>query len=777
MKYVSNEFKSILNEQIRPATRLYFEVGIDDHELAGANPNSDLGFDTSVAPVVTPKDSDNQRYYAVLGDSVEVDDSNRICAPSDPTAIPPYSVPYGITSYADANTSVTIGDNTTYYYNFVGFPYGGTVCFLGGNLPTYFKLSRYDEEAEMWVDEGWQLFEPGRSIITFNSDPENAGDFRKFAVKGETGGRIQLSWTTGKKEPTGETPVIFKDELISNVNISQELDLTSQTLPDYSMTVECLDVDEIYKPDTEYWGNQFAEGSYCKLKLGYEINGEIEYIPMFYGVLTQAPTYSEGKITFRVEADINTSWKNDFASIPDPALSTGDVVDGILFKDYLENWFLFDSFDVFHGADDENDSTCNYYGTINSSEARQLIANALGCYITVGNNSIDLHNSNDIQYKTYEDYVTRWEQIQNTLESQPKVSKISITRNENTLSSNSVQKTLAERIYIEADGEAYGTYIIPFWAVGNFVVNDYDKTAQLANVSVNYDYFDEEMNEDGTVSVTLAFDSDRNTYVKPKVTFYEVDNKKYQETSYDASSDKGEEYTNDNDLITNSYTADKVKRVAHLINDTPNHYEVDVVQDYRYELGDVVRLETETNVFKTCVVTGLNFVLPGSSGHIACRKIFSLLDCPQAVIGAEGLTITSVTSEGDDVEITVEETAESGVVMGVMNIPADLYPYKLLFIVGATSLNVDVAGESEHIHGSGYLTDLNGHDWYFYEEGLDSNASIVTTAPIIQLPDYTDDLHISAITQGIVHLLQRIYEAQGMTAPVDYTCEYHPITP
>ena len=64
MKYVSNEFKSILNEQIRPATRLYFEVGIDDHELAGANPNSDLGFDTSVAPVVTPKDSDNQRIFA-----------------------------------------------------------------------------------------------------------------------------------------------------------------------------------------------------------------------------------------------------------------------------------------------------------------------------------------------------------------------------------------------------------------------------------------------------------------------------------------------------------------------------------------------------------------------------------------------------------------------------------------------------------------------------------------------------------------------------------------
>lgn len=769
MKHVSDEFREILNEQIRPATRLYFEVGIDEYAPAEADPDSDLGFDTTVAPVTNSGNCDNQRFYAVIGDYVGVDDPNRICAPGDPATPPPYSVPYGITPFTNANTEVLIGDNTEYYYNFVGFPYGGTLKFLGQHTPTEVRVQRYDSESliPMWYDESVIYVGQGDTEVDFNITPGTAGQFRRFYVKSSSAGRFQLSWV--KRKDTNSASIVFEDGIISNVNISQELDLTSQTLPDYSMTVECLDVDEIYKPDTAYWDNQFKEGSICKLKVGYEINGSIEYVPMFYGKLTKAPTYSEGKLTFDVAVDFNLRWEAEFLSVPNKTLNTGDIVDSILFVDYIGDYNLFDSYDVFHGEDDERGSECNYYGTINANEARQLIANALGCYITAGNNTVDLHNSNDIQYRTYEDYITRWEQIQATLESQPKVGKISVTRNENLLSTNSVQRTIASRFYVHADETVEVTYNIPFWEVGKFVVNDYQRSVPDAVVTAVYNYTGgEEVKANGTVDIVIAFWADRNTFLQPKITFYGVDNNKYQETEYLTSAGKGEEYTNDNDLITNGYTADKAKRVAHLINDTSSHYEVDVVQDYRYELGDVVRLETETNVFKTCVVTGLNFVFPGSSGHIACRKIFSLEDCPQAIIDPDGLSVSSTTYDDQDIVIVVREASESGVVVATQIAEGS---EKRLFILGATLLDGEIEGIPLDYQLNGYLTDLNKHDWYFYSVALKKNAVVDTTAPVITLPDYDYQHGATLDACGMVNLLKIVYEAQGMEAPVDYTCQ------
>lgn len=775
MKNVSNQFKDTMNEVIRPATQLYFEIKTDVLHIAhgGSENAADIGFDDTVAPViVAPDNCMNTNYYAVVGDHVGVGDPNRICAPDDVSETPNVSVPIGITNYIPANTEILIGDADTYYNNFSPFVYGGLLRFVGGHLPTSFRVERYDFDTETWTEEYSTTGEASDVWEFSNLDPANAGDFRRFYISAPDDGRFQISYAQYK---TGYTPVVFENSYISSVNISEETDLTSQALPSYEMTVECLDPDEIYTPDSDYWGKQFAEGSECFFKLGYEINGANEYIPMFYGRLTQAPTYGQGKITFNIATDLERAWEVQFLSVPNKLLNTGDIVDSILFKDLLDTEELFDSYDVFHGADDERGSECNFYGDIPGNEARQLIANALGCFITAGIDTVDLHNANDIQYKEFSDYVTRYEQVQATLESQPKVRKIVVTRNENLLSANSVQRTIAERFYVHADEYVEVAYNIPFYAVGKFVVNDYQKTVPAAAVTATYNYTGgEAIKPDGTVDVTIEFWADRNTYLQPIITFYGVDNNKYEEYEYIENSNDGEEYSNNNDLITNGYTANKAKRVAHLINDIPNVYEVDVVQDYRYELGDVIRLETQRNVFKTCVVTGLNFTLPGSNGHITCRKIFSMFDCPDVVQDADGLTISTTDTDDSEINFTIAEASESGVVIGYT--PAEEgYTADRLYILGSKRIEGDIGGVPVEAEFSGYLTDLNGHDWYFYTHNIKRGADIDTTAPVVELPAYDYTMGATVEAWGVICLLKHLYESQGMTAPVDYTCTVTPV--
>lgn len=784
MKTVSNQFKDTMNEIIRPATKLHFEVGTD--VLKSIVTEGDLDFDTTVAPVIPPDNCMNTNYYAVVGDHVGVGDPNRICAPDDVSVMPDVSVPYGVSAYAPYGTEIFIGDPSG-DYNFGGFDfiYPVTLCFTGGNLPEYLRVERYAEISEdvyVWVTEATILVDPYSNVFEFTpDDPDTVLDTRRFYVKGANSGRIQFNWLRSDvqgrlfSDDTPHPAVVFENSYISSVNISEDTDLTSQTLPSYDMTVECLDPDEIYTPDTDYWKYQFAEGSECFFKLGYEINGAKEYIPMFYGKLTQAPTYGQGKITFTVNIDLN---KNE-AWLETPSIAksgVGTETESRTFTAIIEGDGLaplFDSYDVFTDATDEANSLCNHYAEIDGSEGKQLIANALGGYITAGMNTLDLHSTNNIQYKDFSDYVTRYEQVQANLESQPKVGKIVVTRNENLVSNDGTMLSQSAQTYLRADEATEILYVVPYYAICRYVVNDYHKSVASAVITVDR-YLTEEINEDGTANVWVTMTSDRNTYVKPDITFYRVNNVKYEETITDYENVNGETYENNNDLVTNSYVSGKVKRVARLINDIPNVYEVDVVQDYRYELGDVIRLETQKNVFKTCVVTGLNFTLPGSNGHITCRKIFSMLDCPDVVQDARGLTISTTDTDDSEINFEITEASESGVVVGYTPAEAGFWADRL-YILGSKKIEGDIGGVPVEAEFSGYLTDLNGHDWYFYTHTIKIGADIDTTAPVIELPSYDYTTGATVEAWGVICLLKHLYESQGMTAPVDYTCDVTPI--
>jgi len=774
MRTLSENFKAVMDEIIRPQMKLYFEVDTDVFDTVHSQGDGEtLEFDTTVAPVVIPTDTLNEHYYAVLDDNMPIDDPNRICAPASAETMPDgVSVPYGITECIEMADEAVIGSTTNYYENFQPFFAPAILSFKGGHIPTTIVVERYNASTSTWsVEQTIDNSDRNEEILYSPlGGISHAADFRRFKVSqtsgGRTDGRFQFNWIrlkTGAIQTPPTEPIVFEYDYISNVNISQATDLTSQTLPSYEMTVECLDVDEVYTPDSSFWENQFVIGKKCFLKIGYEIGDGIEYIPFFNGKLSAVPSYSMGKITFNVSVDMKDvpdGWDIAFVSLAEADL--GGNLARWKYIDYIEEHGLFNSYDVFHGEDDEDTSDCDYYGTVaDGGEVRQLIANALGCFITAGFNTIDLFNTNDIQYNPPIDYLTRYEQIQCTLDNQPKAGKICITTNENRLSDEYVDITAQVAVIeVPAQESVDVDFVIPFYAIAKIEAHNYPTN------EFSYDgLVGESLNTDGTTTATLRFTNTTGstqylTSVKAK--FYKVANQKFEETEIiDASNTATDIYTNDNYLITDYYAADKANRVAKFMSDISEQYEVDLIQNFEYEIGDIVRLETREGVFKTCVITGLNFVFPGTSGHATLRRIFAIEDTPEAVLHEANVFISygesSVLVNADEVNAEHDDAF----VLGLMDDYTTATEH--IFVLGGTD---NVYSDASEVS----ITDNNNHVWKVIAL---SGGTGEPDLPYIQLPPYRAPFVVeNALAYGAITLIRKIYEEQGMNAPVDYECAY-----
>lgn len=775
MRYVSEQFKEKQNQVIRPPLKLYFEVCSDINQrwLLGGNESTPLDdFDYAVAPVKNPSVCTNEYYYAVVGDGKGVDEPNRMCAPDNSGVIaePNHLVPFGVMKVVSANEEALIGNSSDYSRNFIGGNAPYVMSFKGGLIPDEIRVeTRGYTTSSPWVTET-TIYNPDLlEEIAYTPSPITIKRYRFYVKNTTTGGRFQFNWVRGDLTtyPTRNYQhIIFENNRISSVSINEETDLTSQALPTYEMTVTCLDINGEYSPDSSHWDREFSGGMPVCFKAGYEAGGETEYVALLFGSLSKEPTYDNGKITFYVSIPMalsegvytGGSYVNGrtqtFQSKPNSNLNVGGEVDSVTFSSFLDT--LFDSSnDIFADSTDANNSLHNYYGVYPFAEARQLAANALGGYIRSGFGTIDLYNTNNVQYKTPDDYLTRYEQVKATLESQAKVGKIEIVRNSNTLSADYVEIEATERVSISSQ-YAYGycDFILPFWAIGKATIVNAQSSVVGVTVTMQYSGSSnpEKMQADGSVIVHIGFTASAATTIKPIVRFYNVDNTKYQETE-SASINGTETYTNDNELITNTYTADKAKRVAKFISDVSNQYEVDVVQDIRYELGDVIRLETQKNVFKTCVITGLKFNFPGSKGHITCRKIFNLADSTSAIYGVDNCVIANKSGTPG---VKVNGTENGSIVVGKLTYNSQPY----LFVLGATGMT----------YSGGFsvttITDDNSHAWAV----RNLNAQGMTySMPVIDLGNYDSTKESDYKVYGAKTLLMKLYAEQDMTAPISYT--------
>lgn len=775
MRYVSEQFLEKQNQLIRPPLKMYFEVATDVNQRwrLGGNEATPLDdFDYAVAPVKSPSTCENEYYYAVVGDGVGVDDSNKMCAPVDNSgfAKPNHSVPFGVMKAVSANEEALIGNSTDYSRNFFGGNAPFVLSFKGGLIPDEIRIETMGYPTSTpWETEG-TIYNPDLLEELYYMPSPIVTKRYRFYVKNTTkGGRFQFNWVRGDLAtyPTRNFQhIVFENNRISSVSISEETDLTSQALPTYEMTVTCLDVNNEFSPESEHWDKEFSGGQPCFFKAGYESDGIVEYMPVLFGSLSKEPTYDNGKITFYVSIPMalsegvytGNSYVNGrtqtFQSKPNSNLNVGNEVNSVTFSSFLNT--LFDSSnDIFADSTDANNSLHNYYGVCPFAEARQLAANALGGYIRSGFGTIDLYNTNNVQYKTPDDYLTRYEQVKATLESQAKVGKVEIVRNSNTLSADYVEIEATERVSISSQ-YAYGycDFILPFWAIGKATI--VNAQSSVAGVTVTMQYSGssnpERTQADGSVMVHIGFTASAATTIKPIVRFYKVNNTKYNETE-SAKTSGTETYTNDNELITNTYTADKAKRVAKFISDVSNQYEVDVVQDIRYELGDVIRLETQKNVFKTCVITGLKFNFPGSNGHITCRKIFNIADSGSSLYDVDNSHLAKNSSNTPRIKVT--GTENGNIVVGKLTYSGQPY----FIVLGATGL-------SDCTYSLTTVTDDNSHAWKGYSTSV---QGLTYTCPVIDLGAYNSAKESDYKVYGIKTLLMKLYAEQNMTAPISYT--------
>ena len=786
MRYVSEQFKEKLNQVIRPPLKMWFEVVTDVNQrwLTYGEQNFE-DFDKNVAPVINPSVCTNEMYYAVVGDGKGVDDPNRICAAvksggTFPT--PTHTVPFGVTKVASANEVVLIGSNSNSNYLYGGMsPF--VIAFTGSLIP--------DEV----VIEKWQSGYPSGSWVVAKtvSNPDLSREIYitldsytpsytiRFKIKNSTqGGRYQFNWVRGDlaSYPGRDfNHIVFKNDRIASVSISKATDLTSQSLPSCDMTVECLDPEGIYSPESSFWGREFSGSQPCLFKAGYEIDGVTEYTPLFFGSLNKEPTYEQGKITFNLSVPmamsegvyLGSSYVNGRVINTYPPYS-GTLTPGSLITptEFSSGYYLASLFDelndIFSDSTDENNSLSNYYFSMDYPNARQLMANALGGYIKPGFAVVELYNACNIQYKPFEDYVTRYDQVKNTLDSQPKVGKIKVTRNENTLSSNYVDIEAVERLTANQNTWVKPVFHLPFWTYGRIELVDAQSSVTGANFStawVTRGGNIQKVLDSGDVEYTgfSILCTNTNTTVKPIIRFYPVDTTKYDE-SESVSNNGTETYENDNEFVTNAYVANKVKRVARMISNMSSQYEVDVVQNIRYELGDIIRLETEKGVYKTCVITALQFKLPGSNGHLTCRKIFSLMDSAYAVPDPQGSLYVHFPTGGDYYVGKNDGVA----IFGKFNYNNRTYFYGLGF-----STYTKTPGGTEYAVNK-KLVDLNGHEWKFFFYNVD-NTYTTNDPCVITLPDYDSTSGANANSWGAIELIKALYSEQNMKfAPVDYTC-------
>ena len=765
MRYVSEHFKEVQSEIIRPALSLLtLEIGTDTintFNAIGGSINT-LDFDTSVAPVVAPKNCQNKRYYAVLGEESAIDDPNRICAPDNSGVIakPNHSVPYGITPYKNANERAMIGDDYIPSLNFKGLTAPIQFSFVGGHLPTRIDIEFYDENQGLWITDKAYEDLGGIKTLTYTPDSYDKDKLYHFEVQATTPGRYQLSYIQLRKSRiNNSTPVNFTINQIAKADINTETDLTSQSLPDYEMTVECLDVNEQYTPESSYWDNQFKEGSPCFLCAAYKINGVNEFVDLMIGKLKEKPSYRQGKITFKIAVDWRKDWVTTINPVLDDSLNAGDNVGGTSFWQIVYNGKLFDEYDV------DNNATVEKVGEVSSENARQLIANALGCYIKDDFGSCNLYDANALQYGDISEYITRYDQVQSALESKPKVGRISVSKTLYTVSSDYVEATTSASAAVGTDEKRYAlfSFNLPFYPTGKYEIIDTQQSDPDAVITI-WGNAEAYKLDDGTFEVLVPLSADIPTSIMPTIRFYKVDENQTEETETIDTEVNGEVYTNDNEFVTNSYVANKVKGVAHLVSDISNQYEVDVIQDLRYEVGDLIMLETEKNVFKPCVITGIKFELPGSKGHITCRRLFSITESGNAVDDPVGLSLSFALTS-----IEVTEASERAAYIGIMNTPTTRY----IYVLGVETFEQDISGTVTQESYNATLTDLNNHVWKFAYFTIPSGVAINTGAPIVDLPDYDYTKGTSEGAFGAISLLKAIYQDQGMTAPVDYACVWN----
>ena len=445
-------------------------------------------------------------------------------------------------------------------------------------------------------------------------------------------------------EVAGASRYIIDNSNLINFASDEHADLYSQARSGFEYNVDFLDISHQYDPQNpngEYSG--LVVGSMYVIYKGYNINGMFvdayssdndNTIQYYY--LKDLPTWENEKVTLHL-CDDHTFDSNLTTQIPHLGSSdglvakkfapgTGNYDKQVLtsmpyYIRYVVGPYRFAS-RITMNIDDNSKALMETTGYLHDDrpieDVYTLAQNALGCW-NYGKNVSDIDIANIKDY-TIDNSVIYDQGL--SFSKQPQLKTLTIKK----YSSKQSSTPLTYSITLQAsDFEYIGTGTKPYRAklkVDNPLTNIVDATLAAPDPS------------DWTWSIVYERDLVSGvckyaiyvyaTSAAAGAKTYTLNLYPIETTSEDISevvNEEGENLTIDNPFITSDALVTLCATTAKRIAAWREVYEIDVMENFKLKVGDIVKLNTiyEQNI--PVIITGLQFNIPGPKGHITCRRI------------------------------------------------------------------------------------------------------------------------------------------------------------
>ena len=448
-------------------------------------------------------------------------------------------------------------------------------------------------------------------------------------------------------EVAGESRYLITNANLINFSSNEHADLYSQSRSAFEYTVDFLDIDRLYDPENPQGRfSSMVIGSTYRMFMGYNINGlfvdahSIDWISARQRYfLKDLPTWENEKVTLHLTDDhtFNSNFTTQVPYIsfqqgllakkfaPSTIVNPGkQVLTDMSYRIRFTVGPYSFAFSVPMTIEDASkiimETTGYLHNDISIEDVYSLCQNALGCW-NYGKNVGDISAANVRDY-TIDDSVIYNEGI--SLNKQPLLKTLTIKKYNNTRSES--PQTYTVTLQASDFVRWSDTDVRPYRAelkISNPLTNVAD-IYSITSTNVNPWVWGTVYNRNYTsglcrwiIYIYVADPSDGSGDYT--VTLYPVDTK--TEDISDVVKEEGENLTIYNPFITSDALVTLCATAAKRIAAWRDVYEIDVMENFKLRVGDIVKLNTiyEQNI--PVIITGLQFNIPGPKGHITCRRI------------------------------------------------------------------------------------------------------------------------------------------------------------
>ena len=484
-------------------------------------------------------------------------------------------------------------------------------------------------------------------VLEFDANPTDANTAYKLMVTALDEDAVDCSIKFDTPEVVGAGEYIITNANLIDYSSKEYADLYSQSRSSFEHTVKFLDIDRLYDPQNPQGKyNRLVLGSGYRIFTGYNINGMFvdaystdwnNYRPLLF--LKDLPVWDNEEVTLHF-ADRHTFDSCLTTQVPYIGFNQGVVskqfapgLNADYAKQVLTSMKYYIRFTVGpYRYGDQVDMTIEdnakklmtttgyLYQDCPIEDVYTLCQNALGCW-NYGKNVSDISADNVKDY-TIDNSVIYDEGL--IFNKEPLLKTLTVKKYINTVSDTSLVYTVTLQAsdfkkWSETDPKPYRAEV----KLDHPLTDIVDVRVASTNSTDNWTWY--VLYERDLISGLCRYapyilTSDPNlgaaTYT---FKLYPIDTK--VEDVSEVVNEEGENLTIDNPFITSDELVTLCATTAKQIASWREVYDIDVMENFKLRVGDIIKLDTMYEKAIPVIITGLQFNIPGPKGHITCRRI------------------------------------------------------------------------------------------------------------------------------------------------------------